>query len=69
MSDKIQIEVVNRRTFILGASAVAALATLAPLGSTPASAKAWEDFMKEAIKGATPTEGKVKIDQIGRAHV
>ena len=62
MSDKLQLKVVSRRTFILGASAVATLATLAPLGSTPASAKAWEDFMKEAIKGATPVDGKVKID-------
>ena len=62
MTDKIQIEVVDRRTFILGASAVATLAALAPLGSTPASAKAWGDYLKEAIKGATPVEGKVKVD-------
>jgi sulfur-oxidizing protein SoxY len=62
MTDKIHLKVVNRRSFVLGASAVAALAALAPLGSTPASAKAWQDFMKEAINGATPTEGKVKID-------
>lgn len=62
MTDKLHLKVVNRRSFVLGASAVAALAALAPLGSTPASAKAWEDFMKEAIKGATPVEGKVKVD-------
>ena len=62
MTDKIQLEVVDRRTFILGASAVAALAALAPLGSTPASAKAWGDYLKEAIGDAKPVEGKVKVD-------
>ena len=62
MSEKIQIEVVDRRSFILGASAVATLAALAPLGSSPASAKAWGDFLKEAIGEATPAEGKVKVD-------
>ncbi len=62
MTDKLHLKVVNRRSFVLGASAVAALATLAPLGSTPASAKAWKDFMKEAIGDATPTMGKVKVD-------
>ena len=62
MSDTLHLKVVNRRSFILGASAAATLAALGSMGSTPASAKAWEDFMKEAIKGATPTEGKVKVD-------
>ena len=62
MSDNIHLKVVNRRSFVLGASAVAALAALTPLGSTPASAKAWGDFLKEAIGDATPVEGKVKVD-------
>ena len=62
MSEKIHIKVVDRRSFVLGASAAAAFAALVPLGSTPARAKAWEDMMKKAIGGATPVEGKVKVD-------
>ena len=62
MSEKIHIKVVDRRSFVLGASAAAAFAALVPLGSTPARAKAWEDMMKEAIGGATPVAGKVKVD-------
>ncbi len=62
MTDKLHLKVVDRRSFVLGASAVAALGALAPLGSTPASAKAWQDFMKEAIGDAKPAEGKVKVD-------
>ena len=61
MKDKIHLKVVDRRSFVLGASAVAALAALGPMGATPASAKAWNDYLKEAIKGATPVEGKVKV--------
>ena len=62
MRDKLHLTVVDRRSFVLGASAVAALTALAPMTSTPASAKGWKDFMKEAIKGAKPVEGKVKVD-------
>lgn len=62
MTDKIHLTVLDRRNFILGASAAAALASLLPLTSSPASAKGWEDFMKEAISGATPVEGKIKVD-------
>jgi sulfur-oxidizing protein SoxY len=62
MRDKLHLTVIDRRSFVLGASAVAALAALAPMTSTSANAKGWQDFMKEAIKGAAPVEGKVKVD-------
>jgi sulfur-oxidizing protein SoxY len=61
MKDKIHIKVIDRRHFVLGASAAAALAALAPMTGSSARAKGWQDFMKEAIKGATPVEGKVKL--------
>jgi sulfur-oxidizing protein SoxY len=62
MTEKNQVTIVNRRHFVLGASAIAALAALSPLAGSDAHAKGWEEFMKEAIKGATPAEGRVKID-------
>ncbi len=62
MSEQIHLKVVDRRSFVLGASAAAAFAALAPLGASPASAKAWGDMMKEALGGATPVEGKIKVD-------
>jgi len=64
MTDKIHLKITNRRSFVLGASAAAAFVALAPMASAPASAKgkSWEAFMKEAIKGATPVEGKVKVN-------
>ncbi len=61
MTDKLHLKVVDRRSFVLGASAAAAFAALMPVGSAPASAKAWQDFLKEAIGDSTPVEGKVKM--------
>ncbi len=62
MSEQIHLKVVDRRSFVLGASAAAALAALAPLGASPVSAKAWKDIMKESLAGATEDKGKVKVD-------
>ena len=63
MADNIQIEIVNRRDFVLGASAVAALATLTTLGSGEALAKStWADEMKALIGDAKPATGKVSLE-------
>lgn len=63
MADKIQIEIVNRRDFVLGASAVAALTAMTTLGSGEAWAKkSWQDVMKELTNGASPAEGKVSLE-------
>jgi len=62
MSEQIHLKVVDRRSFVLGASAAAAFAALAPIGASPASAKSWQDMMKEALGGAEAVEGKVKLD-------
>lgn len=59
MTQKIKLEVVDRREFVLGASAAAALLTL---GSQSASAKSVADMVTKATGGAAATEGKVKID-------
>ena len=63
MADNIQLEIVNRRDFVLGASAVAALATMTTLGSGEAFAKAsWQESLKTLIGDAKPAEGKVALE-------
>ena len=63
MTDKIQIAVTNRRDFILGASATAALLAALPMGATTAEAKeTFDAAMKRLLPGAKPTEGKVTLD-------
>ena len=62
MTEIINFEILNRRDFVLGASAVAALATLTTLGNGEALAAAhWQDEMKKLIGWATPAEGKVSL--------
>lgn len=63
MTDKLHFEIVNRRDFVLGASAVAALATIVPLGSGHALAKkvSWQETMKAVIGDAKPAAGKVSL--------
>ena len=61
MTNRIRLKVVNRRDFVLGASAVAALATLLPLGNR-ADAKGWQDNMKALIGDAKPSSGKVSLE-------
>lgn len=62
MTGKIFLDIVDRRDFVLGASAVAALAAFLPLTTNEAAAKtSWQDAMKKAIGDATPMEGKVKL--------
>jgi len=62
MADKIQFEILDRRDFVLGTSAVAVLAAMTTLGSGEALAKkSWQDEMKAIIGGAKPAEGKVSL--------
>jgi len=63
MADNIHLEIVDRRDFVLGASAVAALATLTTLGSTEALAKAdWNAELKALIGDVKPATGKVSLE-------
>ena len=62
MTEKLLIQVIDRRDFLLGASAVGALAAFLPLGVTEARAElTLEQAMKEATGGAKPTEGKITL--------
>jgi sulfur-oxidizing protein SoxY len=62
MKDLLQLEMVDRRDFVLGASAVAAVTALLPLGATPAQAKtSWQDAMKAIIGAAKPADGRIKV--------
>jgi len=63
MADKIQFEILNRRDFVLGASAVAALTAMTTLSSSEATAKGtWQDAMKKVIGDAKPAAGKVSLE-------
>ena len=62
MTEPTQLQVVNRRDFVLGASSAASF--LAVLGAGAGSALAemtWQEAMKKAVGGATPAEGKISI--------
>jgi sulfur-oxidizing protein SoxY len=64
--DTVNLEIIDRREFILGASAMAALAAFVPLaGSTPAFAdeKVLNEAIKKAIGDAKPVASKnIKLD-------
>lgn len=62
MSERIRIDVLSRREFVLGASAVAAIATVVPLGMTPAAAKDMDAAMKAVAGDAKPVVGKVSLE-------
>ena len=63
MTERIQLKVIDRRDFVLGASAIAALAAFLPLGADRALAKvSWQDAMKAAIGNAKPAMGKVTLE-------
>ena len=60
MTQKLKLEVVDRREFVLGATAAAALL---PLGLQSANAKdTIPNLIKKATGGAPATEGKIKLD-------
>lgn len=70
---RMRLDIVDRRDFVVGASAAAALGALLGL-STGAAAQApkaehaapatpkWQEALKKIVGNATPTEAKVKLD-------
>lgn len=62
MSERIRIDVLSRREFVLGASAAAAIAVVIPLGMTPAAAKDMDAAMKAVAGDAKPVVGKVSLE-------
>ncbi|MGI9383481.1 MAG: thiosulfate oxidation carrier protein SoxY [Methyloligellaceae bacterium] len=65
MTDRLHLQVIDRRDFIVGASAAALVTALLPAmaGSAAAGAKpSWKDAMKKAIGDAQPTDGKVSLE-------
>ncbi len=61
MTDRMKSDTVDRREFVIGATAAVAAAAIVPLAADTAEAKAWEDYIKKATGGATPMEGKVTL--------
>ena len=62
MNEPTQLQVVNRRDFVLGASSAAAFIGLLGMGASSAVAEiTWQEAMKKAIGGATPAEGKISL--------
>ena len=62
MTDRIHIDVLDRRDFVLGATAAAALVAFMIPGSNSAAAKDWQEILKKAIGDTAPTEGKVTLE-------
>ena len=65
MTDRLHLQVIDRRDFVLGASAAALVSALLPAMSGSAAAEAkptWQDAMKKAIGDAKPAEGKVSLE-------
>ena len=66
MNEGIKIDVVNRRDFVLGASAIAAFTAFASLGGPDAQAqdqaKTWQEAMAKIAGDAKPTDGKVSLE-------
>src|SRR5690606_20793241 len=67
MDKSVRLEIVSRRDFVLGASAVAALSALIPslahAQDKPAAAvPTGEDMLKSILKDAKAAEGKVMLD-------
>jgi sulfur-oxidizing protein SoxY len=61
MTLQTELRMVDRRDFVLGASATAALVAFMGIGSGPASAATWQEAMKKVIGDAKPAEGKVTV--------
>ncbi len=62
MSERIRIDVLSRREFVLGATAAAAVAVVVPLGTVPAAAKDLDTAMKAVAGDAKPVVGKVSLE-------
>lgn len=63
MKDRIKLEVLDRREFVISAGAAAVLAANLPMMGEAWAQKAslWEAAMKKIVGDATPTEGKVTV--------
>ncbi len=63
MKSYTELRVVDRRDFLLGASATATVMALlgAGIGTAEAAAKTWQEAVKAAIGDAKPVEGKVTV--------
>jgi len=61
MTDRIKLEVLGRREFVLGAGAAALLVAILPGIEEAVAAETWQDTVKRLTGGATPTEGKVTL--------
>ena len=62
MTEKLKIKVIDRRDFVLGASAAAAVAALLPFTADPAWAKKFDDAVKDAIGDSKAEEGRVSLE-------
>ena len=62
MTKRIQLKVIDRRDFVLGASAAAAITALLSVPAGKAWAKEFSEVVKDAIGAGTPTEGKVSLE-------
>lgn len=64
MTEKIHLKVVGRRDFLLGASAVAALAGIVPFAGVARAEKAvtWKEAMMAVVGDSKPAEGKVSLE-------
>jgi sulfur-oxidizing protein SoxY len=65
MSDKVRVEVLDRREFVLGAAAAAAVATLladARLAAAQEKPPSYEEALKKLIGDGKPEEGKVSLE-------
>jgi sulfur-oxidizing protein SoxY len=62
MTKRIQLNVIDRRDFVLGASAAAAVTALLSASAGTAWAKSFSEVVKAAVGDAKPTEGKVSLE-------
>ena len=61
MKDRIKLDALDRREFVIGASAVAIIAANLPLMGKAYAAAPWEAELKKLIGDAKPVEGKVTV--------
>ena len=62
MTKRIQLKVIDRRDFVLGASAAAAVTALLSATAGTAWAKELSEVIKAAVGDGKPTEGKVSLE-------
>ncbi len=62
MKEGIKIDVIDRRQFVLGSTAVAAVTAYLGLGGNSAHANTWQDAMKAVVGDSKPTDGKISLE-------